>query len=318
MSNAFLLAIDQGTTSTRAMVFEPSGNALAAAQRELSQIFPKPGWVEHDPDVIWRDTEATCREAVKTAGIDVGAIAGIGITNQRETTVLWDRQTGEVCTTLSSGRTGEPVQCATEEQGLEPSCRQDRSVTRSLLPRQRSWLSTTSTALETEAGELACGTIDSFLVWRLTGGDRHVTDATNARHHAVRHSSTTMGRRTAKRLQRTGLASARGARQHRRIRPYRRHAVANHTDPRYGRRSTSGDLGQACLSPGMIKAYGTGCFALSIRAKPRSNRATNYNNDCLSAGKKPPTLQRQHLYRWRGNPMAARRPRYYRRCCETD
>ena len=96
MSNAFLLAIDQGTTSTRAMVFEPSGNALATAQRELPQIFPKPGWVEHDPDVIWRDTEATCREAVKTAGIDVGAIAGIGITNQRETTVLWDRQTGEV------------------------------------------------------------------------------------------------------------------------------------------------------------------------------------------------------------------------------
>ena len=122
MSNAFLLAIDQGTTSTRAMVFEPSGNALAAAQRELSQIFPKPGWVEHDPDVIWRDTEATCREAVKTAGIDVGAIAGIGITNQRETTVLWDRQTGEVlhnAVVWQDRRTGA-ICARLKEQGLEP------------------------------------------------------------------------------------------------------------------------------------------------------------------------------------------------------
>ena len=83
MSNAFLLAIDQGTTSTRAMVFNPSGKALATAQRELSQIFPKPGWVEHDPDVIWQDTKATCREAVEMSGVNVGAIAGIGITNQR-------------------------------------------------------------------------------------------------------------------------------------------------------------------------------------------------------------------------------------------
>ena len=271
MSNAFLLAIDQGTTSTRAMVFEPSGNALAAAQRELSQIFPKPGWVEHDPDVIWRDTEATCREAVKTAGIDVGAIAGIGITNQRETTVLWDRQTGEVlhnAVVWQDRRTGA-ICARLKEQGLEPKI---AAKTGLLLDPYFSatkiaWLldNLDGARDRAEAGELACGTIDSFLVWRLTGGDRHVTDATNASRTMlfdihrqqwddellnVFNVPASLLPEVLDNTAEFGLAA----------------------DTLLGQaipiRGMAGDqqaatVGQACLSPGMIKStYGTGCFAL--------------------------------------------------------
>jgi len=271
MSNAFLLAIDQGTTSTRAMVFDPSGKALATAQRELPQIFPKPGWVEHDPDVIWQDTEATCREAVETAGIDVGAIAGIGITNQRETTVLWDRRTGEVlhnAIVWQDRRTGE-ICAQLKAQGIEA----DVAAKTGLLldpyfsATKIAWLldNVEGARARAEAGELACGTIDSFLVWRLTGGERHVTDATNASRtmlydiHRQRWDDDLLQTFNVPAsllpdvLDNTAEFGL---------------TAANLLGRPVPIRGMAGDqqaatVGQACLSPGMIKStYGTGCFAL--------------------------------------------------------
>jgi len=183
MSRPYVLAIDQGTTSTRAIMFDARGNARHIAQVELTQIYPRPGWVEHDPEEIWRGVVATCREAIAVAD---GPVAAIGITNQRETTVLWERATGrpvhnaivwqdrrgsELC---EEWRARGLVGTVAERTGLVIDPYFSASKIRWLLDavpglRQRA-----------DIGEIAFGTIDSFLLWRLTGGRRHLTDATNA------------------------------------------------------------------------------------------------------------------------------------------
>ena len=181
-----VLAIDQGTTSTRAILFDQLARPVSLAQRELKQHYPRPGWVEHDPEDIWRDALAVAREALAQSGIDARRVAGIGITNQRETAVMWDRSTGEPITRAivwQDRRTAD--RCAQlKADGAEPLV---RARTGLLLD---PYFSATKIAWmldhvpgareRAERGELAFGTIDSFLLWRLTGGAVHATDVTNA------------------------------------------------------------------------------------------------------------------------------------------
>ena len=294
MSNAFLLAIDQGTTSTRAMVFNPSGKALATAQRELSQIFPKPGWVEHDPDVIWQDTKATCREAVEMSGVNVGAIAGIGITNQRETTVLWDRRSGEVLhnAIVWQDRRTSSYCAELKKLGREP----DVTAKTGLLldpyfsATKIAWLldNIDGARARAEAGDLACGTIDTFLVWRMTEGHRHVTDATTASRtllydiHAQKWDDDLLemfnvpGSLLPDVIDNTSEFGL---------------TTADFLGRPVPIRGMAGDqqaaaIGQACLSPGMIKStYGTGCFALlntgetAVKSKNKLLTTTLYRLD---------------------------------------
>jgi glycerol kinase len=186
MPSDHILAIDQGTTSTRAILFDSAANAVAVAQRELRQHYPLAGWVEQDPDDIWRDTLATAREAIARGGIEVARIAAVGITNQRETVVVWDRATGEPihhAIVWQDRRTSE-LCAALKADGAEPEV---RAKTGLLLD---PYFSATKIAWildevpgargRAERGELAFGTIDSFLLWRLTGAAVHATDMTNA------------------------------------------------------------------------------------------------------------------------------------------
>ncbi|NUR46445.1 MAG: glycerol kinase GlpK [Sphingomonas sp.] len=179
-----VLAIDQGTTSTRGILFDAEARAVAVAQRELTQHYPERGWVEHDPEDIWRDTVAVVRDVL--GQIDIGRVAGIGITNQRETIVVWDRASGEPihrAVVWQDRRTADA--CARlGAEGVEPLV---QSKTGLLLD---PYFSATKLAWildhvpgareRAERGELAAGTIDCFLLWRLTGGAIHATDVTNA------------------------------------------------------------------------------------------------------------------------------------------
>jgi glycerol kinase len=181
-----VLAIDQGTSSTRAILFDELARPVALAQREFRQHYPQLGWVEHDPEDIWRDTLAVAREALAQGAVDAGRVAGIGISNQRETAIIWDRSTGEPIHRAivwqdrrTAGRCAE-----LKADGAEPLV---RARTGLLLDPYFSatkiaWmLDNVSGARErAERGELAFGTIDCFLLWRLTGGAVHATDVTNA------------------------------------------------------------------------------------------------------------------------------------------
>jgi len=181
-----ILAIDQGTTSSRAIVFDRNGNIIASAQREFAQLYPNDGWVEHDPEAIWKTALAVSREAVASAERQGGKVGCIGITNQRETTIIWDRKTGKPiynAIVWQDRRTAEICQ-ALRDQGLED---QVRAHTGLLLDpyfsaSKAAWIldHVDGARARAEKGELAFGTVDSFLIWRLTGGTVHATDATNA------------------------------------------------------------------------------------------------------------------------------------------
>jgi glycerol kinase len=178
-----LLALDQGTSSSRAMVFGRDGRLLAVAQRELTQHFPRPGWVEHDANEIWEGQAACAREAIAKAGVKVAAI---GITNQRETVVLWDRQTGEP---LHKALVWQDRRTATfcedlKGQGLEPRVRELTGLVLDpyFSATKLRWLldNVDGARARAERGELAFGTVDSWLLWKLTGGQVHATDTSNA------------------------------------------------------------------------------------------------------------------------------------------
>ena len=179
----YVLAIDQGTTSTRAILFDAQGAVRRTAQRELTQHYPQPGWVEHDPEEIWQSVVATCREAAAAAD---GPIAAIGIANQRETTVLWERATGRPvhnAIVWQDRRTAELCARWRREGLAEIVARRTGLVIDPYFSASKiRWLLDAVPGLRrrAEAGEIAFGTIDSFLLWRLTGGRRHATDATNA------------------------------------------------------------------------------------------------------------------------------------------
>jgi glycerol kinase len=186
MTQQYIGAIDQGTTSSRFIVFDKGGHIISIAQREHEQIFPQPGWVEHDPEEIWRNTQAVIAEALEAKGLEPSQLAAVGITNQRETTVVWDR------------RTGKPVHNAlvwqdTRVDGLARDLAKDggpdRFRAKTGLPLasyfsglKLKWLLDNLEGLRARAGrgEIAFGTIDSWLVWKLTEGREHVTDVTNA------------------------------------------------------------------------------------------------------------------------------------------
>jgi glycerol kinase len=181
-----LLALDQGTSSSRSIVFDASGRIVALAQREFRQIFPHPGWVEHDPMEIWETQLATAREALAKAGLQARDIKAIGITNQRETTLVWNRRTGVPIhnAIVWQDRRAEPTCAALREQGREPLVQRKTGlvIDAYFSGTKLKWiLDHVSGAREQAArGELAFGTVDAWLVWHLTGGRVHATDVSNA------------------------------------------------------------------------------------------------------------------------------------------
>jgi glycerol kinase len=266
-----ILALDQGTTSSRAMLFDRQGQPTAAAQHELPQHFPQSGWVEHDPEDIWRDTLRTAKQALAEGGLTAQDVAAIGITNQRETTVLWDRATGEAIhkAIVWQDRRTAPMCDDLRREGHEPMVKEKTGL---LLDSYFSatkiaWLleNVSGAREKADRGELAFGTIDSFLLWRLTGGQVHATDATNA----ARTMLYDIKRQTwdDDLLKLFGVPAA--------ILPEVRDNNADFGAtpadmfgapiPILG---MAGDqqaatVGQACFEPGMVKStYGTGCFAL--------------------------------------------------------
>ncbi|MDH1474856.1 glycerol kinase GlpK [Comamonas thiooxydans] len=182
----YLLALDQGTSSSRSIVFDTQGRIVASAQLELPQIYPQPGWVEHDPREIWRTQLSTAKEALAKAGLKAGDIRSVGITNQRETTIVWNR------------KTGAPIHhgIVWQDRRAEPTCVQLREAGHSDTILQKTglridayfsgtklkWLldNVPGARAAAQAGELAFGTVDCWLIWQLTGGKRHVTDVSNA------------------------------------------------------------------------------------------------------------------------------------------
>ncbi len=193
----YLLALDQGTSSSRSIVFDAHGRIKAMAQREIRQIFPQPGWVEHDPKEIWATQLATAREALAKAGIGADRIASIGITNQRETTVVWNRITGEPIhnAIVWQDRRAEPTCAALRERGLEATFRAKTGliVDAYFSGTKLKWIfdNVPGSRAAAQRGELAFGTVDSWLMWQLTGGADD-----NARRHAVHATDVTNASRT--------------------------------------------------------------------------------------------------------------------------
>ncbi len=266
-----VLAIDQGTTSTRAIVFDGAMRPVASAQEEFPQHFPAPGWVEHDAGDLWGTTAATCRGAIERAGLRTADIAAIGITNQRETTLVWDRATGR------------PIHNAIVWQDRRTSdyCRSLREAGHDRVITARTglladpyfsgtklkWLLDHVDGARDRAmrGDLAFGTVDTWLIWNLTGGQVHATDATNAARTMLYDIH--KGEWSAEICDLFGVPMA--------MLPQVRDCAADFGMARadlFGReipiRGVAGDqqaatIGQACFRPGMLKStYGTGCFAL--------------------------------------------------------
>ena len=181
-----VLAIDQGTTSSRAIIFDAALSPVSVSQEEFAQHFPQSGWVEHDPNDLWITTVKTCRKAIESANLSGRDIAAIGIANQRETTIIWDKTTGEAIhrAIVWQDRRTEPICASLRNNGHEPMF----SKTTGLLldpyfsGTKVKWLldNVESARAKAESGDLLFGTVDSFLIWKLTNGAKHLTDATHA------------------------------------------------------------------------------------------------------------------------------------------
>ena len=183
---SYLLALDQGTSSSRSIVFDQAGHVVAMAQREFRQIYPQPGWVEHDPRDLWSTQLETAREALAKAGLKAADIRAVGITNQRETTVVWNRQTGEPVynAIVWQDRRAENTCAALRERGHSDTVLQKTGlrIDAYFSGTKLQWIldHVPGARAQAEAGELAFGTVDSWLIWQLTGGAAHVTDHSNA------------------------------------------------------------------------------------------------------------------------------------------
>ena len=278
----YVLALDQGTTSSRAIVFDQEGRVVSVAQREFRQIFPQPGWVEHDAREIWATQHAVALEAMERSGADANAFVALGITNQRETTVLWDRSTGQ------------PVAPAIVWQDRRTAARCDelRRQDRAARIQQKTglvidayfagtkleWLldNVPGARARAEAGELAFGTVDSWLVWNLTGGHVHATDVSNASRtllfnlHTLDWDDELLALLRIPRAVLPDVLPSSGV-------------IAETESSLFGAAlpiaGIAGDqqaatFGQACFSPGMAKnTYGTGCFMLmNTGAQPVASR----------------------------------------------
>ncbi len=279
-----ILALDQGTTSSRAIVFDARGKRLARAQRELQQFYPKDGWVEHDAEHIWSDIMGTARDAITRSGRPVRDIAAIGITNQRETAIVWDRTTGRPIhnAIVWQDRRTAPLCRELVAEGLEEHVRTTTGlvIDAYFSATKIKWLldNVPGARDRAERGELACGTVDSFLLWRLTGGRKHATDASNASRTML--FDITRQDWDDRLLARLGIPRA---------------MLPEVMDNSGTFGLATGDIlgadipitgmagdqqaatfGQACFQPGMLKStYGTGCFALlntGERLVPSKNR----------------------------------------------
>ena len=182
----YILALDQGTSSSRSIVFKSDGSVLTVAQQEFRQIYPHPGWVEHDPQEIWTSQLATARQALQQAGISAAQVASLGITNQRETTVVWRRDTGQAIynAIVWQDRRAEPECLRLREAGAAPLVQQKTGllIDAYFSATKLQWIlnNVTGARAMAERGELAFGTVDSWLMWQLTGGTVHATDVSNA------------------------------------------------------------------------------------------------------------------------------------------
>ncbi len=290
----YILAIDQGTTSSRAILFDEAMKVTAIAQEEFEQHYPDSGWVEHEVSDLWSTTAGTCRQVIERASIRAEDIAGIGITNQRETTVVWDAETGQAVhrAIVWQDRRTAPICADLREQGHEDmfTDRTGLLLDPYFSGTKLKWIldHVEGAREKARAGKLLFGTVDSYLIWKLTGGAAHVTDATNAA--------------------RTLLYDIRKGRWSKTIcdlfdipmemLPEVKDTAADFGMTRpdlFGREipilGVAGDqqaatLGQACFQPGMLKStYGTGCFALlntgdtPVRSKNRLLTTIAYQFD---------------------------------------
>lgn len=271
MTKDLILAIDQGTTSSRAIVFSRKGDVLGVGQQEFKQYFPNDGWVEHDPEEIWESTLAVCHAAIKNAGVDLNNIAGIGITNQRETSVIWDRATGKPLYNAIVWQDRRTAAFCDELKaaGREASVAQKTGLLLDpyFSATKIAWIldQVEGARAKANAGDLAFGTIDSFLLWRLTGGKSHATDATNASRTLlfdIEKQAWDDDLLTLFNVPASLLPTVKDSAADFGVTEF---ALFGVEIPIAG---IAGDqqaalIGQACFSPGMLKStYGTGCFLM--------------------------------------------------------
>ena len=266
-----ILAIDQGTTSSRAIVFDAQMQPVASAQEEFTQHFPASGWVEHEAEDIWGTVISTARAALEKAGVAAGDLTGIGITNQRETTLLWDRETGDPVhrAIVWQDRRTSGLCAALREAGHEAMVQEKTGLL--LDPyfsgTKLAWMleNVDGAREKAEAGKLMFGTVDCYLIWRLTGGASHVTDATNAARtllYNIREGQWDSEICGLLNIPLGLLPEVKDCAAH------FGDAVAEHLGAEVPILGVAGDqqaatIGQACFQPGMMKStYGTGCFAL--------------------------------------------------------
>jgi glycerol kinase len=271
MPSHYILALDQGTTSSRSMVFDKQGNIISVAQKEFTQIFPQPGWVEHDAEEIWSTQFGTMAEAVAKADIKMKQIMGIGITNQRETTVVWERSTGKpiynaivwqdrrtaaFCDELKAANLGELIK---QKTGLVIDAYFSASKLKWILD------NVPGARQKAENGELAFGTIDSWLVWKLTNGEVHATDVTNASRTMLLNIHTAEWDDELLKIFSVPRSMLPEVKASSKIFGVTGNIIPESHLPIAG---IAGDqqaalFGQMCTQPGMVKnTYGTGCFML--------------------------------------------------------
>ena len=267
----YILALDQGTTSSRSIIFDKQGNIISVAQKEFKQIFPQPGWVEHDAEEIWSTQYGTMAEAVAKANITMKQVAGIGITNQRETTVVWERSTGKpiyyaivwqdrrtaaYCDELKAAGHAHMIQ---QKTGLVIDAYFSATKLKWILD------NVSGARAKADKGELAFGTIDSWLVWKLSGGNIHVTDVSNASRTMLLNIHTCQWDDDLLKLFNIPASVLPEVKASSKIYGTTASAVPEIKLPIAG---IAGDqqaalFGQMCTSPGMVKnTYGTGCFML--------------------------------------------------------
>jgi glycerol kinase len=267
----FILAVDQGTTSSRAIVFDKKRQIAGSAQKEFTQIFPASGWVEHDPEEIWKSVVATVKGAMKKAGVEAGQIAAMGITNQRETAVVWDKATGKPIhnAIVWQDRRTSAMCAKLKKQGLEPLFTRKTGLL--LDPyfsgTKLSWLldKVPGGRKRAQKGELLFGTIDAFLIWRLTGGKVHATDATNASRTLIYNIDKNEWDAELLKILRIPAAMLPQVKDCADDYGTCDKSLFGAEIPILG---VAGDqhaatIGQACFETGMMKStYGTGCFAM--------------------------------------------------------